>query len=353
MLPPGRQMELRAKMLLVFVAVESTGLTARAFDENSAGRADVHRIEVITVLDVGGVGEAELFVDSFLLFELLAAIHSQSYVVNGSGAERPASGRAIRVMLEDQSTAWPSGSNFKPMIRAFLAGLAKAKSLGKETLAFGDLPHGEDGAIESPDGFTAPDLVGGPAFPVVVRFFEYFEGQSRRMLESNEFLAEPFLNAGVRSLMPIELIFPERQGSLRRRISCRGDLARALTPLFLAVGEGGHHRTRLGVLVGIVQVVNRNLAIHEDGLLHHAQAKNLGEKVDILLGSAGTRGDVVDACYWVVHCNFSFGPSSSMTATEGNVDSAFVILPIKSVELDTCLLRCIGRGSGEDFSPIR
>src|SRR5580704_1099755 len=168
MLPPGRQMELRAKMLLVFVAVESTGLTAGAFDENSARRADVHRIEVITVLDVGGVGEAELFVDSFLLFELLAAIHSQSHVVNGSGAERPASRRAIRVMLEDQSAAWPSGSGFETMIRAFLAGLAKTKSLGKETLAFGDLPHREDGAKESFEGFTASDLIRGPTLPVVV-----------------------------------------------------------------------------------------------------------------------------------------------------------------------------------------
>src|SRR5580698_7259175 len=164
MLQPGRKMDLGAKMLLVFVAVESTGLTARTFDENSARRADVHRIEVITVLDVGGVGEAELFVDSFLLFELLAAIHSQSHVVNGSGAERPASRRAIRVMLEDQSTTWPSGSHFKTMIRAFLTGLTKTKSLGKETLAFPDLPHGEDGAIESPDGFTASDLIRGPAF---------------------------------------------------------------------------------------------------------------------------------------------------------------------------------------------
>ena len=144
-------MEFRAKMLLVFIAEESAGLTARALDENSARRADVHRIEVIAVLDVGGVGEAELLVDAFLLFELLAAIHGQSHMVNGSCAERPASRRAIRLMMQDQSTASASGARFKPMIRAFLTGLAEAQSFGEETLAFGDLPHGQDGAKEASD----------------------------------------------------------------------------------------------------------------------------------------------------------------------------------------------------------
>ena len=156
MFPPRRQMEFGAQMLLVLIAEETTGLAASAFDENSAGRADVHRIEVIAVLDVGGVGEAELLVNR--LFALRALRGYSQPERRGERFRRrtpqlPAgrSGSCWRIKV----LAWPSGARFKTVKLAFLAGLAKTKSLGKETLAFGDLPHGEDGAIESSDGFTA------------------------------------------------------------------------------------------------------------------------------------------------------------------------------------------------------
>jgi hypothetical protein len=114
------------------------------------------------------------------------------------------------------------------------------------------------------------------------------------MLESDVLLAEALLNSCVLNFVLIEVLLPERQRAFRRRIGSRADLARPLTPGLLAIREGGHHRARLGLRICVVQMVDRNGAIHQHRLLHHPQTDNLREKIDVLLGSASTRGDVVD-----------------------------------------------------------
>src|SRR5271166_606286 len=61
--PPRRQMQLRSQMRLVLVAEKSAVLAASALHQDSSGRPDVHRIEVVAILDIGSIGVAELLVD--------------------------------------------------------------------------------------------------------------------------------------------------------------------------------------------------------------------------------------------------------------------------------------------------
>src|ERR1700722_5344425 len=115
-LPPRWQMQLAAEMFTVLVAEESRLLTARALHQNSAGRPHVHRIKVVAILDVESVGKAKLFVDALLLFQLFPALHRQCNVMNCTGAEGPASGRAIRLVMQNQGASRTAGSDFKPMV---------------------------------------------------------------------------------------------------------------------------------------------------------------------------------------------------------------------------------------------
>jgi hypothetical protein len=94
-------MELGTEVRFVLVAQEAAGLTAGALDQNSARRTNVHGIEVITILDVGRVGKAELLVDPLLLLELLVILHCQRDMVDGSCSERPASGGTVRLVMQD------------------------------------------------------------------------------------------------------------------------------------------------------------------------------------------------------------------------------------------------------------
>ena len=204
-------------------------------------------------------------------------------------------------MFKDQRLSWTAGAHLEAVKLAFMAGLAEAQSFREKALAFGHLSHREDRSIKAAHGLTGADLFRCPALPVVIRVFEDFERQSSRVLESDVLLTEALLNAGVLNLVLIEMVFPERQRAFGRRIRSGRDLARALTSSLLAVGERSHHRAWLGVRIGVVQMVDRNGAVHQNGLLDHPQTDYLREKIDVLLGSACTRGDVVDACYVILH----------------------------------------------------
>jgi hypothetical protein len=48
-------------------------------------------------------------------------------------------------------------------------------------------------------------------------------------------------------------------------------------------------------------MVNRDLSIHQDRLLRHAQANDLREKIDIVLCAASARGDVMVPRKRVIH----------------------------------------------------
>jgi hypothetical protein len=93
--PPWRKMKGSAERRFLFVFQETAGDIAAAFDEDAAGAAAIHGVEVEAVLDFGSVGVAELFVDGFLLCESFVVGAPESDVVDGAGAEGPASRRTI------------------------------------------------------------------------------------------------------------------------------------------------------------------------------------------------------------------------------------------------------------------
>src|SRR5580658_1847272 len=165
-------------MSFVLVAEEAARLAAGTFDENAAGRPRVHRIEVIPVLDVGGVGKSELLVNSLLLFQFFVAVHGQGNMMHRAGSEPPASSGTIGIVLKDQSLSWTAGAHFEAVKLAFLAGLAEAQSFGEEALAFGHLSHREDRSIEAAHGRAGADFFGDPALSRIVRFLDDFERQS-------------------------------------------------------------------------------------------------------------------------------------------------------------------------------
>src|SRR5580704_16483252 len=115
-------------MRFVLVAEEAARLTTGTFDENAAGRARVHRIEVVAILNVGGVGEPEFLVNRLLFFQFFVAVHRQGNVMHRSGSEAPASGRAIGIVFKDQSLSWTAGAHFEAVKLAFVPGLAEAQS---------------------------------------------------------------------------------------------------------------------------------------------------------------------------------------------------------------------------------
>src|ERR1700683_695776 len=121
------------------------------------------------------------------------------------------------------------------------------------------------------------------------------------MLESDVLLTEALLNPGMLHLMLVEVLFPEWQRPLGSRIRGDANLTGPLAANLLAIRKGCHHRSRFSIGIGIIQVVDRDGAIHQHSLLYHAQANNLREEVNVLLRSTRTRGDMVDARYVVFH----------------------------------------------------
>ncbi len=89
-------------------------------------------------------------------------------MVHGSGAETPASGRAVGIVFKDQSLSRTARAHFEAVKLAFLAGLAEAQSFGEEALAFGDLAHRENRSIEAAHGLAGADLFRYPALRDIV-----------------------------------------------------------------------------------------------------------------------------------------------------------------------------------------
>ncbi len=105
--PPWRQMKGSAEFRFFFVFQEPAGDIAAAFNEYAAGAAAIHRVEVEAVLDFGSVGVAELFVDGFLLGKSFVVGAPESDMVDGAGAESPASRGAIGLMQESDGLLAP------------------------------------------------------------------------------------------------------------------------------------------------------------------------------------------------------------------------------------------------------
>src|SRR5438309_935978 len=75
---------------------------------------------------------------------------------------------------------------------------------------------------------------------------------------------------------------------------------------FARVRKTGGDRTDVGVAVAVIEMIDGDVPIHEDGLLDEPLPEDLGEELDILLRAAGTQRDVVNALNQALH-----GSSSS------------------------------------------
>src|SRR5262249_52837395 len=124
---------------------------------------------------------------------------------------------------------------------------------------------------------------------------QHFEFKSARMREPYVLLSKALLESRVPNFESREVFHPKRKRSFGHA-ECRGlDLPRAFPAGLPAVREARHHGTGLDIRVGVVEVVNGNLAVHQDGLFRHAKTHNSREEIDILLRSARAEGDVVIA----------------------------------------------------------
>ena len=145
------------------------------------------------------------------------------------------------------------------------------------------------------------DLFGGPAFAFVVGIFHNFEFQTGGMLEANEGVPKALLLAAVRHFVPVEMLDPERDGTLRHGVGGSLNLPGTFAARNALVRKRRHHRAGLGIRVCVVQVIVRVAAVKQDGLFDQALSDNLREKVNVFLGATGTNCDVVHARDRVIH----------------------------------------------------
>ena len=184
-------------MRFVLVAEESAGLAASALYENSAGRPRVHRIEVIAILNIGGVGVIRVPRRSPFALRVLRGCSRPARRDAPCRLRSPSFRPGGRDRVQRSKSFPDPGAHFEAVKLAFLAGLAEAQSFREEALAFGHFAHGEHCSIEAAHGFAGADLFGYPALARIVRVFQDFERQSSGVLEADVLLTEPLLNAGV------------------------------------------------------------------------------------------------------------------------------------------------------------
>src|ERR1700722_12141858 len=141
------------------------------------------------------------------------------------------------------------------------------------------------------------DLAHGPRFAIVGGIFDHFELQTRWMVEPEELLPEPLLNAAMLHLVVRQVLVPEFGGPLLHRVGGGLDLARSWTTRHPLVREGGVNRARLRTGVRIIQVVMGIASVKKDGLFNQPLPKDLRQEIYVFLCSRCTNGDVVEARY--------------------------------------------------------
>src|ERR1700744_2968180 len=108
----------------------------------------------------------------------------------------------------------------------------------------------------------------GPWLAIVCGILNDLELQTGRMVEPDELLSEPLLNAGMLHFVVRQVLVPEFGGALLHRIGGGLDLARSWTARHTLVGERGVNRSRLRVGIGVIQVVVGVTSIKKDGLFN-------------------------------------------------------------------------------------
>ena len=151
------------------------GLTTRALHEDATWRPHIHRIKVVSILNVRGVGVAQLLVNRFLLCEFLLAVHCQGDVMYCARAESPVSGGTIGLVLEDQGFSRTAGTDLETVILAFLTGLTETKCVDEEPLTLGNFAHTKHCGVKAAYAFAGSNLIRSPTLTIIVRLFENFK----------------------------------------------------------------------------------------------------------------------------------------------------------------------------------
>src|SRR5688572_26655133 len=142
-------MQLGPELLERLVLVEAPRHVRRALDEDPAGRSDVKGMEVITILQLRGVGEPELFVNRLLPQQRFVGLDVEREVMDRSGAEAPAAAGAVRFVKQIDDARPAASRNFEPVVRTVDADLSETKRLGQERFLFADIADREHRGEES------------------------------------------------------------------------------------------------------------------------------------------------------------------------------------------------------------
>src|SRR6185437_1765474 len=151
--------------------------------------------------------------------------------------------------------------------------------------------------METSRGHIPADFLGRPVLARISAILEYFQLDVRRMIKADKFLSEPLLNTAVLHFVAVQVFQPEFQRAFRNSVCGSLNLTGTLTAFHASIREGGVHRARLGIRIGIIEMIVGITAIEENSLLNHALAKNLCLEVDIFLRSAYTHRHVVETFY--------------------------------------------------------
>ena len=219
-------MKLRAELLRRFVLIEPAGDVRRALDEDAAGRADIHRVEVEAVLDLGRVGVPELLVDRLLLHERLVRLDVEGDVMRRPGAEAPASGIPVRFVVQIHDPAGAGAWNFESMIRAVDSDLPEAERVDEKRFLIANVAHRQHGAEKAARPDVPAHLLRRPGMALIARVLDHLEEESGRMAHAKVLGAKPLLHAAMLRAVSVEVRLPERRRPLRDRITGGGKLAR-------------------------------------------------------------------------------------------------------------------------------
>src|SRR5262245_16653103 len=148
------------------------------------------------------------------------------------------------------------------MIRTIDADLSEAERVDEELLLFLDAAHRHHGTEEAARGHVGADAPRRPG-PTVIVGFDDFVDQTCRVLHPQIFACEPFLDPVVLDAVPLDVFLPEGNRSARNRVAEKLNLSRARASSLAAIRKRGGDRSRLRVGVAVIEVIYRDVAIHE------------------------------------------------------------------------------------------
>ena len=204
-------------------------------------------------------------------------------------------------MVQIDEAAGAGARNLESMIRAVHADFPEAERVDEERLLIAHVAHRQHGAEEAACRDVPAHLFRRPGIALVARVLDHLEQQSGRMAHAQVLGAKPLLNAAVLGAVRLAVRLPERRRPQRDRIAGAGKLAGAGATRLARVRKCRGNGAHVGVAVPVIQVVDRDGAVHQHRLLHEALAEHLGEEVQIFLCASGTQRDVMNALHEGLH----------------------------------------------------